>query len=228
MLRSMREMAGILVLLGAVVALAAFVVNSSVSAKDNLKEGARRIAKKAGDALDSDVLREKIKTEPAPSEPAEVDPAPRAIDPAAKALKSGPERAKPVEKAGAPKMDDIDRMLEEMLESGEAREQKREKVEAKKEAPAKASDLTRPAEIAPPKASPAKPPMPGRRSAPPARSNGYYVVRRGDTLYRIAVDYYGDGKMWKAIARANGIKDPSKIPVGARLNLPARAVQPGK
>ena len=226
MLRSMREMAGILVLLGAVVALAAFVVNSSVSAKDNLKEGARRIAKKAGDALDSDVLREKIKTEPAPAAPAE--PAPRAIDPAAKALKSGPEKAAPAGKGKGPEMDDIDRMLEEMLESGEAKEQKREKVEAKKEAPAKASDLTRPAEIAPPKASPAKPPMPGRRSAPPARSNGYYVVRRGDTLYRIAVDYYGDGKMWKAIARANGIKDPSKIPVGARLSLPARAVQPGK
>ena len=37
----------------------------------------------------------------------------------------------------------------------------------------------------------------------PAAGNGSYTVKKGDTLYRIAKDHYGDGKQWTKIASAN-------------------------
>lgn len=47
-----------------------------------------------------------------------------------------------------------------------------------------------------------------------------YVVKRGDTLAKIAVKFYGDSKRWKDIAKLNDIRDPKAIKVGQRLRLP--------
>ena len=47
-----------------------------------------------------------------------------------------------------------------------------------------------------------------------------HVVARGETLWRIAVRYYGDGQRWRDIAAANGNIDPKKLAVGQRLVLP--------
>ena len=55
--------------------------------------------------------------------------------------------------------------------------------------------------------------------AQPAASN-VHVVARGDTLWNIAVRYYGDGQRWRDIAAANGNLNPSKMAVGQRLVLP--------
>ena len=47
-----------------------------------------------------------------------------------------------------------------------------------------------------------------------------HVVARGETLWRIAVRYYGDGQRWRDIVAANGNIDPKKLAVGQRLVLP--------
>jgi LysM repeat protein len=52
----------------------------------------------------------------------------------------------------------------------------------------------------------------------------YYIVRRGDTLSRIAVSEYGNGYWWPMIAAANpGIPNPHLIYPGQRLYIPPRA-----
>lgn len=46
------------------------------------------------------------------------------------------------------------------------------------------------------------------------------VVRLGDSLASIAADVYRDPSQWRAIARANGIENPLKVPAGAKLTIP--------
>ena len=55
----------------------------------------------------------------------------------------------------------------------------------------------------------------------PAASSNEYVVEQGDTLGEIARKLTGDESNWEAIARENGIDDPAKLQVGARLRVPA-------
>jgi len=51
-----------------------------------------------------------------------------------------------------------------------------------------------------------------------------YVVRRGDTLSRIAGQQYGDAERWREIAlhpdNVELVSDPARPPVGARLRIP--------
>ncbi len=47
-----------------------------------------------------------------------------------------------------------------------------------------------------------------------------HVVAPGDSLTKIALKYYGMGSLWGAIAKANGITDPSKLAVGQKLTIP--------
>lgn len=49
---------------------------------------------------------------------------------------------------------------------------------------------------------------------------GQYVVRRGDTLSRIAQAELGSARRWPEIARLNGLELPYRIRVGQRLKLP--------
>ncbi|MFF0742987.1 LysM peptidoglycan-binding domain-containing protein [Streptomyces sp. NPDC004111] len=46
-------------------------------------------------------------------------------------------------------------------------------------------------------------------------------VVAGDTLQSLAWREYGDSTVWRAIAEANGIDDPSRLPSGVELVLPA-------
>ena len=46
------------------------------------------------------------------------------------------------------------------------------------------------------------------------------TVVKGDTLWAIAVKYYGDGSQWKRIAEANGVTDPKKLKIGTVLEIP--------
>ena len=55
-------------------------------------------------------------------------------------------------------------------------------------------------------------------TAKPASSGGYHVVKKGETLSQIA-RYYGVSVA--ALARANGISNPSYIDVGQHLYIPA-------
>jgi LysM repeat protein len=64
-------------------------------------------------------------------------------------------------------------------------------------------------------ASPAPPPP----AAAPA-AIAYYTVVAGDTLWGIAIRYYGDGNLWPGIADTNGITDPRSLQIGTTLRIP--------
>ncbi|WP_216333194.1 5'-nucleotidase C-terminal domain-containing protein [Rhizobium sp. X9] len=49
-----------------------------------------------------------------------------------------------------------------------------------------------------------------------------YVVEKGDSLWKIAAEKYGDGALWTRIARANTLKHPNHIEIGEELELPAQ------
>ena len=51
-------------------------------------------------------------------------------------------------------------------------------------------------------------------------SGGNYKVKKGDTLYSIAKQRYGDGKQWQKIASANPGVSPSTLRVGQSLVIP--------
>ena len=47
-----------------------------------------------------------------------------------------------------------------------------------------------------------------------------YVTQNGDTLARIAAQYYRGPGEWRSIAEANGIEDPRRLASGAMLTIP--------
>ena len=49
-----------------------------------------------------------------------------------------------------------------------------------------------------------------------------YVVKRGDTLARIAKAELGDAKLYPRIAELNGMRDPNYLAPGQRLEMPRR------
>ena len=79
--------------------------------------------------------------------------------------------------------------------------------------PAPASDLTaQSGPIVPPRAAPE--PIP----AEPAQRT--YTIRKGDNLWKIAKDVYGDGQRWVDIRDANPGLNPKKMAIGQEIILP--------
>lgn len=65
----------------------------------------------------------------------------------------------------------------------------------------------------------------GPGSPTPTPDNPYtqtYVVKKGDTLSRIAEEFYGDAKLYPKIFEANRdvLSDPNKIKPGQKLRIP--------
>ncbi len=60
-------------------------------------------------------------------------------------------------------------------------------------------------------------------SAAPAAASRYYTIESGDTLSKIAKEYYGDANAYNKIFEANRevIGDPDKIYPGQRIRIPA-------
>ncbi|KAA3513042.1 5'-nucleotidase C-terminal domain-containing protein [Agrobacterium rosae] len=107
--------------------------------------------------------------------------------------------------------------------------------EAKPATPAPATTAQAPATATPPAATPPAAPAPTATApATPAPATttsaaattpaaaGKYVVARGDSLWKIAAEKYGNGLEWKKIAEANALKRPNHIEVGEELNVPAQ------
>jgi 5'-nucleotidase / UDP-sugar diphosphatase len=58
-------------------------------------------------------------------------------------------------------------------------------------------------------------------SSPLASGTGSsYTVKRGDTLYHIALTHYGNGNQWQRIVQANPGISPTHLRVGQTLILP--------
>jgi 5'-nucleotidase / UDP-sugar diphosphatase len=62
-------------------------------------------------------------------------------------------------------------------------------------------------------------PEPAAAAIAPA-AGSTYTVQKGDTLYKIARDRYGDGKQWQKIASANPGLSPSTLKVGQKIAIP--------
>lgn len=62
-----------------------------------------------------------------------------------------------------------------------------------------------------------------RKKARASRAPAYvrYRVKRGDTMWQLAISFYGTPAAWPTIARPNGIKNPNHIEVGQVLKIPA-------
>jgi nucleoid-associated protein YgaU len=84
--------------------------------------------------------------------------------------------------------------------------------------------LVGPEPTRPTKAETSVTPAPGGTTAggpsPTAAPGGVYVVKKGDTLWKIATAVYGDGKRNKDIIAANPGLDPAKLKVGQKLVMP--------
>jgi nucleoid-associated protein YgaU len=50
----------------------------------------------------------------------------------------------------------------------------------------------------------------------------YHEVKKGDTLWKIAEQYYGDGNLYMKIFEANSgiLKNPDSIQIGQKLHIP--------
>ncbi|KJF70557.1 5'-nucleotidase C-terminal domain-containing protein [Agrobacterium arsenijevicii] len=101
---------------------------------------------------------------------------------------------------------------------------------AKPAAPAPAATAPAPAASAPaPAATPAPVPAAPAATAPAtttpaaaAAAASKYVVEKGDSLWKIAAEKYGDGALWTRIAKANTLKHPNHIEIGEELEVPAQ------
>ena len=76
--------------------------------------------------------------------------------------------------------------------------------------------------VATPAAKPPAAKAPASGGAPVATADGFYTVRRGDTLYSIALEHGAD---YREVAQWNSLDDPSKLGVGQVLRVTAPAQQ---
>jgi lipoprotein NlpD len=73
-------------------------------------------------------------------------------------------------------------------------------------------------------AAPSAPAAPAAEATDSGARPGFYAVRPGDTLGRIALDH---GQSWRDLARWNGLDNPNLIEVGQQLRVVPPGTEPG-
>jgi nucleoid-associated protein YgaU len=74
----------------------------------------------------------------------------------------------------------------------------------------------------PPNPQPVAPPStPAPSPSVPPRLTEY-VIRENESMWTIALDWFGDGTKWDLIAKANPLIDPDQMQVGQKINLPPK------
>ncbi|MEU8078566.1 LysM domain-containing protein [Catellatospora citrea] len=144
--------------------------------------------------------------------------------------------SEPQDKEG--RLDDLEHEAAGFMNPFKWGKKKKEEEEAKKaqeaQAQAQAQAQAAPAPAAPPPAAPSitepaaapKPSAPAAAAPKPAAptpkapAERTYKVKSGDTLWDIAAQYYGDGRQYMKIAKANNIANPNLINVGVVLKIP--------
>lgn len=65
-------------------------------------------------------------------------------------------------------------------------------------------------------------PTPAKIEQPPTPAMRYHIIKQGETLSSIAMDYYGSRKQVETIVAANPItlKNPDKVRPGMRIAIP--------
>lgn len=51
------------------------------------------------------------------------------------------------------------------------------------------------------------------------------MIAANDTFEGLAAKYYGSGKLWKAIAKANPLVEPNALKIGQKIKIPASPTQ---
>ena len=82
--------------------------------------------------------------------------------------------------------------------------------------PAPVTDSQAPTVVLEKPAAAAPAPAPAVAPAPTEARSGMYTVKRGDTLYSIALDH---GQAYRDVAAWNGLEDPNKIQAGQQLRV---------
>ena len=82
----------------------------------------------------------------------------------------------------------------------------------------------RPTRVTAPAAKPPAAKVPATGGAPVATADAFYTVKRGDTLYSIALEHGAD---YREVAQWNSLEDPSKLSVGQVLRVTAPAQPQG-
>jgi len=77
-----------------------------------------------------------------------------------------------------------------------------------------------PVAYAPPPVQTVTPDLALSSSTSAAGAANTYTIKKGDTLWKIASQHYGDGKKWHQIADANPGLTPSALRVGQTITLP--------
>ncbi|MFT3816342.1 MAG: peptidoglycan DD-metalloendopeptidase family protein [Rubrivivax sp.] len=109
-----------------------------------------------------------------------------------------------------------------VLLAGCASKPNRAPVEERKPPPRASAPAASAAAVAPAPAEPAKPPLPGSENA---GKPGYYTVKQGDTLTRIALE---SGQSSRDLRAWNNLDNPDLIEVGQVLRVaPPDALTPG-
>ena len=84
-------------------------------------------------------------------------------------------------------------------------------------APAPATTASSPTVVA---VDPVATPAAAVTQTPTESAGSSYTVKKGDTLFHIAKEHYGDGKKWQQIAAANPGVTPTSLKVGQTLVMP--------